>query len=166
MRNYIFWLKPINENQKIDSTKEINLGKLDLHWRNYFGDPGSLCIGPYRAMASRGQREVDIQPVMPTVLKMEQSQLITFRLYNLSDKPMNLKIELKEGTDSKECLITDVEPSVLGQIDPMKFCDFSLQLFPKICGVAKLSGLFISDSLTRKLHDFWSQPFAQMTVEY
>lgn len=124
IRNYIFWIKPVNENQKIDNTKEINLGKLDLKWRNLFGDPGNLIVGPYRSTATRGQREIDIQPVTPTVLKMEQSQLIRFRLYNQSDKPMNIKIDLKEGTDSKECLITDVEPSVLGQIDPMKCQDF------------------------------------------
>ncbi len=37
-----------------------------------------------------------------------------------------LSIGLKEGTHSSECLITDVEPSNLGQVDPMKSVDFAL----------------------------------------
>jgi hypothetical protein len=48
-RDYIFWLKPTNEASKIDSTKEMILGKLDLQWRSYFGDTGNLLIGPYKA---------------------------------------------------------------------------------------------------------------------
>lgn len=83
-------------------------------------------LGPYRTVLNRNSKELDIQPVLPTVLRMEQSQIIKFRLFNLSEKPMMLSIALKEGTHSNECLITDVEPSNLGQVDSMRSVDFSL----------------------------------------
>ena len=86
------------------------LGKLDLQWRNYFGDSGNLLIGPYKASFS-AQRQIDLQPCKPTLLKMEQSQKIKFRLHNMSDRQLNLDIKLKEGKFSSECLITDVSPS-------------------------------------------------------
>ena len=57
---------------------------------------------------------------------MEQSQLIKFRVFNLTDKQMNLEVKLREGKHSDECLITDVQPSSLGYIEPMKSEDFFL----------------------------------------
>jgi hypothetical protein len=52
-RNYVFWLKPSNENVKIDTTKEYNLGRLDLFWRNYYGDLGSNSTTNYKTLVSR-----------------------------------------------------------------------------------------------------------------
>lgn len=53
VRSYLYWLKPVDENFKLDTSKDLELGSLDLAWRSYFGDPGQLSIGPFKAVASR-----------------------------------------------------------------------------------------------------------------
>jgi hypothetical protein len=52
--------------------------------------------------------------------------MIKFRLFNLTDKTMNLEVKLTPGKHQDECLITDVEPSLLGYVDSMKSADFEL----------------------------------------
>lgn len=123
VRQYVFWLKPVSEQQKVDNTQDMPLGNLEVQWRNYFGDAGSARYETWSALKSNLQRELDLQTVQPTVLRMEQSQLIKFRLYNLGKVPVNISISLREGLYSDQCLITNVEPSNPGQIDPLKFCD-------------------------------------------
>lgn len=63
---------------------------------------------------------------------------------------MNIVVKLREGKHASQCLITDVEPSELGYVDPLKSAVFSLLLFPKICGVANISGLVVYDLLNKK----------------
>ena len=41
VRSYLFVLKPIKETFKIEDTQEHTLGRLIVHWRNYFGDYGT-----------------------------------------------------------------------------------------------------------------------------
>ena len=96
---------------------------------------------------------------------MEQSQLIKFRILNRTDKTMNLEVKLRDGKHIDECLITGVEPSQLGYIDSMQQGVFSLRLFPKMCGVCRISGLAVGDVLGKKLYDF-TDSITEMTVEY
>lgn len=143
IRSYLYLLKPSDENFKLDSTKDLNLGIVELTWRNYFGDSGQLEIGPLKATARRSNLEIDLNPLKEEILKFEQPSICKFRLHNVSDKQMNLTLLLQESSYSKECLITDCEPTYLGLLDPQKFIDVSLHLFPKVCGVISVSGLII-----------------------
>ena len=81
---------------------------------------------------------------------------------------MTLQVDFREGQFSHECLITDCEPTYLGALDPSKWTDITLHLFPKKCGVVNVSGLVISDLSRPRIepYDFRKQPFAQFTVEY
>ena len=47
-RNYLFALKPSDSRKKLDTNAEIVIGNVDVVWKNYFGDSGSLKIGPYK----------------------------------------------------------------------------------------------------------------------
>ena len=76
---------------------------------------------------------------------------------------MILDLKLREGKFSSECLITDVTPSHV-QVDPFKQVEVTLELFPKVCGVVKISGLELGDE--KKLYDFYNQAFSQITCEY
>jgi hypothetical protein len=57
-------------------------------------------------------------------------------------------------------LITDVDPKSTDKIEPMKFIELAVQVFPKVCGVAKLSGLVIIDAISNKKFDFYTDFFA------
>jgi hypothetical protein len=37
--------------KKIDPNCELNMGTLQLDWKNYLGDPGTLKVGPYKTIA-------------------------------------------------------------------------------------------------------------------
>jgi hypothetical protein len=79
---------------------------------------------------------------------------------------MNLQIELTEGHFADECLITNVEPNESKLIEPEGFCNISLELFPRVCGVTRVSGLVILDTLADKEYDFYTKPFAHLVAEY
>jgi len=74
--------------------------------------------------------------------------------------------DFKEGKFSQDCIITDCEPMYLGNLDPKKYVDLILHLFPKKCGIINLGGLVIIDLKNKVSFDFDKQPFAQFTVEY
>ena len=71
IRYYLFWVKPKNDKDKIDSTRDINLGKLDIMWRNLYGDPGRIQIASCKATPCETTRKMDITLTKPCVLKME-----------------------------------------------------------------------------------------------
>jgi hypothetical protein len=41
--------------KKIDTNAEIVMGTLQLDWKNYLGDPGTLKVGPYKTVAKLPQ---------------------------------------------------------------------------------------------------------------
>jgi len=53
-----------------------------------------------------------------------------------------------------------VDPKSTDKIEPMKFIELAVQVFPKVCGVAKLSGLVIIDAISNKKFDFYTDFFA------
>ncbi len=73
---------------------------------------------------------------------------------------------MTEGSYAFECLITNVEPQESKLIEPEGFCNISLELFPRICGVTRISGLVILDTLADKEYDFYTKPFSQLIAEY
>lgn len=79
-RDYLFQIKPVNESVMIDITKELQLGSLEINWRNYFGEKGSLKIVNYKSPIQKTQSKIELLPVQATLLKMEQSQKVQFRL--------------------------------------------------------------------------------------
>lgn len=73
-------------------------------------------------------------------------------------------MRLREGKYSAECLITEIHPS-FALLEPSKSVMVSLELFPKVCGVVKVSGLEFFERGNR-LIDLYSAHFAQITCEY
>ena len=42
VRSYLYKLKPVKPQFKIDNSKQHVLGQLVINWKNYFGDSGQL----------------------------------------------------------------------------------------------------------------------------
>ena len=72
VRSYLYWIKPKDENFKLDSSSTIKLGSLFIQWRNNMGDPGNLEVGPIEAKPKVKELEIDLNPVKEEVLKFEQ----------------------------------------------------------------------------------------------
>ena len=47
IRAYMYLIRPVDENYKLDNTVSHELGYISIYWKNYFGDPGVLKIGPF-----------------------------------------------------------------------------------------------------------------------
>ena len=113
-RHYLFKLKPISDSQVLESKKEYSLGILNLRWRNLYGDVGSLRLGPYKSEVVAVQNQsvaakiLDFQLISPLKLSMEQSQVCRFKVFNLSEAAMDLRIYKAEQDENTECLITEI----------------------------------------------------------
>ena len=118
LRSYLFLISAA-DGRKLDSNIEITLGTLCLDWKNYFGDPGSLKVGPFKTLAKQPHQLVDleIECVTPMVLVLETPSLCRFRIHNLSEKTMLLSVDLIESAQT-DCLITEIEPAMLGRLNP------------------------------------------------
>ena len=47
IRSYVFILEP-KDGKKLSKFEEETLGYLEMHWNNYFGDPGFMTVGPFK----------------------------------------------------------------------------------------------------------------------
>jgi hypothetical protein len=55
VRSYLFMLSSADPTKKIDTNAEIVMGTLQLDWKNYMGDPGTLKVGPYKTVTKLPQ---------------------------------------------------------------------------------------------------------------
>lgn len=88
----MFHLKPTTATVKPTSMEGQNLGRLDIKWLNYFGDPGHLKLPDIRSAYKK--LEIEIQPVHPIHLVMECSSPVTFRIHNNGRRNVSLHIDL------------------------------------------------------------------------
>ena len=72
-----------------------------------------------------------------------------FKLYNLSTNVMKISLSVKER-EVGDLLICGISKYNLGKLEPQQSVDFSLDLFPKSCGVHPVSGLLIKDLISGK----------------
>lgn len=137
---------------------------VEVFWKNYFGDAGSLQVGPYKTVAKTSNKfvEIEIQNMEKEILVLEQPKMCRFRLHNLTDKIMNISVQAIENQQG-DCVITEIEPSGVFQLPQKSFADIMIQLFPKSCGVVHVSGLQIYDSINKKVMTY-SEAFAKFTV--
>ena len=48
VRSYLYMLKPVKPQFKIDNTKQHNLGSLHMTWKNYMGDHGYVQLDTFQ----------------------------------------------------------------------------------------------------------------------
>lgn len=71
---------------------------------------------------------------------------MTFKLHNNTKKPI-MKINMSVDPDNQgECLIVGFEPQLISRVLPESFALFKLELFPKVCGINRVKGLYINES--------------------
>lgn len=79
-------------------------------------------------------------------LILEEPKNIQFKIYNLSQSPMTLKLEFKETQDSFiKILSIEDGTDALGVIQPNMAKNFVLRLFATKCGLVPISGLIIRE---------------------
>jgi hypothetical protein len=76
---------------------------------------------------------------------------------------MRISLSVKEK-EVGDLLICGISSYNLGRLEPQTSVDFSLDLFPKSCGVHPVSGLLIKDSLSTREWIF--KNIGEFLVEY
>lgn len=174
IRQYLFVLSYKDAGQKINKFEQHHLGQLEIRWVNYLGDSGLLKIGPFKSSgeaataAKQGgpKFEIDLDVIaspQEQLLKLEQPKSVKFRLHNLSIAPMKISLSVKEK-EVGDLLICGISKYNLGKMDPQSSQEFSLDLFPKSCGVHPVSGLLIKDQMSGREWIF--KNIGEFLVEY
>jgi hypothetical protein len=117
-RSYMFLIKTIDENYKLETAVSHELGCVSINWRNYFGDPGIFRLGPFRSSPhmlpykdatgkliqppapERKEIEIQLLDKHRTTLVLEKPQKVTFRLHNKTQKQMKLQLGISGETQS------------------------------------------------------------------
>jgi len=94
---------------------------------------------------------------------LEEPKSVKFRLHNLSPAAMKISLSVKEK-EVGDLMICGISKYNLGKMEPQTSVDFTLDLFPKSCGVHPVSGLLIKDSISGKEWIF--KNIGEFLVEY
>ena len=87
------------------------------------------------------------------LLTMEKPQKVKFRLTNMTKQMMKLQLKVLDAYQS-DILICGAHPQISGKIERAKDFEFELELLPRTCGVAGISGLRIYDTVSEKNYVF------------
>lgn len=160
VRQYLFLVAHATGHSaaKINKFESHHLGQLEIRWVNYLGDPGLLKIGPFKSTGeglvkgggpAAPRYEVDLDVIASPeeqLLRLEEPKTVKFRLHNMSQAPMKILLSVREK-EVGDLLICGISKYSLGRLEPQATVDFSLDLFPKSCGVHPVSGLLIKDTI-------------------
>ena len=102
VRSYLFMLKPVKPQFKIDNTKQHTLGTLHMVWKNYMGDHGQMQLDTFHNIQqpkndpqaqSDSKKDIEVQLAdkqSSNRLTLEKPQMVTFRLHNMTKNFMKL----------------------------------------------------------------------------
>ena len=97
--------------------------------------------------------DVQLDKTSSNLLTMEKPQKVKFRLTNMTKQVMKLQLKVLEAYQG-DILICGCYPQISGKIDRAKDFEFELELLPRTCGVAGISGLRIYDTVSEKNYVF------------
>jgi hypothetical protein len=123
----------------------LALGKVEIKWTNYFGEPGSIVYGPLLYMAERGSELEVLVTNPPEKLTVEEPVWIECSLANRSNRPVN--ISLASDPALSNIAIHGLSIFNLGDINPNYQIKFNILIFPQFPGVQRLGGISAFDSL-------------------
>jgi hypothetical protein len=84
----LFLVESADPSVRLDDKKVQDLGNLEIAWRSYLGEPGSIKIGPFRNAVKPSSVKEKVQPFevemvdKETCLLLETPQFVRFRLIN------------------------------------------------------------------------------------
>ena len=100
-------------------------------------------------MITEKESNIDVQLVenpQSNRLTLEKPQKVKFRLTNMTPNYMKLQFKVIEANQG-DIMICGCYPQISSKIEGHKSFDFELELLPRTCGVAKISGLKITDTI-------------------
>ncbi|CAB3405681.1 unnamed protein product [Caenorhabditis bovis] len=160
IRQFLFCLSPVDVHNTLGHNDLTTIGKLDMSWRTSMGERGRLQTSALqRIVPGYGDVRLSVEKTPSTVLVKQPFQ-ITCRLYNCSDRALDIQLHLEQAKSNPLVICTSSGIS-LGQILPSKHIDFQLDVFAVAVGIQSISGLRIVDTLTKREyeHDDIAQVF-------
>ncbi|KAJ3355746.1 hypothetical protein HDU83_002751 [Entophlyctis luteolus] len=145
-RQYLYSLTPKRSNDLL-AKQTPTLGKLDIQWRTTMGQQGRL------QTAQLSRKITPTEPVRVQVIsaeqpiRVEQPFSLTCRLWNNSqtddlESATVLFIKSKMGS----VLVLGTNEKRLGTVSASGFVDFTVQFFPLLGGVQKITGMKVIDN--------------------
>ncbi|TPX58516.1 hypothetical protein PhCBS80983_g03082 [Powellomyces hirtus] len=164
-RQYLYMLQPKKPHDPVARTTPT-LGKLDIMWRTHLGQTGRLQtsqlsrkvppIDPYdisviSSAPSSSPSSSDQQ--QPNRISAEQPFTLTCRVHNnLVSETLRLTLH---GVKSKMSSVLLMGPSdhAFGNIGPLQHVDITLQFFPLLAGLHKISGFRLAEMVSGTSRD-------------
>ncbi|CAO1433023.1 unnamed protein product [Diamesa tonsa] len=139
-----------------------NIGKLDIVWRSSnLAERGRLQTSQLqRSPIEYGDLKLTVL-VAESICKIGEPFHFSCRVTNTSGRTMDLMMNLKT-VPKKGCAYTGTIEDSLGTIEPEKFKDFSLTIFPTKLGIIQITDLQLLDIFMKRTYDF--EDFLQVYV--
>ncbi|CAO1425453.1 unnamed protein product [Diamesa serratosioi] len=139
-----------------------NIGKLDIVWRSSnLAEKGRLQTSQLqRSPIEYGDLKLTVL-VAESICKIGEPFPFSCRVTNTSGRTMDLMMNLKT-IPKKGCAYTGTIEDSLGTIEPEKFKDFSLTIFPTKLGIIQITDLQLLDVFMKRTYDF--EDFLQVYV--
>ncbi|BES98978.1 Protein of unknown function (DUF974) [Nesidiocoris tenuis] len=142
------WKQVPNLKSLFDTTY---IGKLDIVWRSSLGERGRLQTSQ---LHKKPQEPCDLHlsvVQMPGVVFVRQMFTATFKLSNLTDRMMDIRLHLAQAKG-----FAWIGPSgvFLGQVAPSGSTTFNLNMVPLATGLLNIQGIRVEDPLQSKVYDY------------
>ncbi|KAI8807165.1 hypothetical protein BJ742DRAFT_679287 [Cladochytrium replicatum] len=166
-RQYLYMLLP-SPSKKFLARTTPTLGKLDIIWRTQLGQMGRL----QTSQLSRKVPTVDplelVALPMTLPMRAEKGFSVPVRVYNnMSNETARISIA---GVKSKmsSVLLRGAAERYVGEVPPLGFTDITLDFFPLLAGLHKITGLKmveLNSGLTKEIDTLADVSIAQNELE-
>ncbi|KAI8824058.1 uncharacterized protein EV422DRAFT_493224 [Fimicolochytrium jonesii] len=147
IRQYLYMLNPKKPHDPVARTSPT-LGKLDIMWRTHLGQTGRLQTSQLsRKVPPTDPYEMAVVSV-PDRIVAEQPFSMTCRVYNnLVSETLRLTLSgIKANMSS--ILLMGASERAFGNVPPLEHVDVTLQFFPLLAGLHKVSGFRLSEMVS------------------
>jgi trafficking protein particle complex subunit 13 len=151
-RQYLYMLTPKTPNDPL-ARSTPTLGKLDLLWRTQLGQTGRLQTSQLsRKVQSLDPYEVTVVTIPPRICAEVPFSLVCRVRNNMTAEHIKISVA---GVKSRmsSVLLWGASERVVGDIPPLEYRDFELELFPLLAGLHKVTGLKIVEMITGVTRD-------------
>lgn len=152
---FLYCIKPITTlaNDLKALKLATNIGKLDIVWASNFSERGRLQTSQLqRGTVEYGDLRLSISEAQ-SITEISKPFIFTCRVINTSTRSMELTLNFNTKRKHGNAYTGSSEQS-LGLIEPEKFKDFKLTIFPTRLGIISVSDLQLNDVFMKRSYEF------------
>lgn len=136
--------------------KPLTIGKLDINWRNSFGEYGHLQTHPLSQTELCNITPKEIQILIsdiPEKCLINEEMSFKCCISNTSDRELDLAMQLENNKNNGYAWNCKLIYQI-GKLQPKKSVEYVLSLVPFTSGFLIVSGISITDLFLKRIHEF------------